>query len=315
MKKKNGLLILLIAMIILLIFVVVYVIINKNNTTDTEVIDFKKNTTSLHVINRKKHLVEENIIDKDVYQKNIITNILTDFSYNNGNVVININDNNELVINDKIVSNDLKFKTLYDKIVFNGDKEYLFLISNDNKLYNLSLTEINIDNNIFPLTELVTVGNVLNFVDINFDSDSDKTNNLIFILLDNGKIYEAFSGLRYNSKIKLLFDNILVYQDKTISNVSGYIFKDENNNEYKIKYAFMTKENNDDVILIITEDNKMFFGYVKEQLFNYYVKKMVVKDILYDNNNYMSKGLLKVYYEDDSVEEYEAICSKNYCVN
>ena len=315
MKKKNGLLIVLIAMVILLIFVIVYVIINKNNTTDTEIIGFKKNTTSLHVINRKKHLEEENIIDKDVYQKNIITNILTDFSYNNGNVVININENNELVINDKIVFNDLKFKTLYDKIIFNGDKEYLFLISNDNKLYNLSLTEINIDNNIFPLTELVTEGNVLNFVDINFDSDSDKTNNLIFILLDNGKIYEAFSGLRYNSKIKLLFDNILVYQDKTISNVSGYIFKDENNNEYKIKYAFMTKENNDDVILIITEDNKMFFGYVKEQLFNYYVKKMVVKDILYDNNNYMSKGLLKVYYEDDSVEEYEAICSKNYCVN
>lgn len=315
MKKKNGLLIVLIAMVILLIFVIVYVIINKNNTTDTEIIGFKKNTTSLHVINRKKHLEEENIIDKDVYQKNIITNILTDFSYNNGNVVININENNELVINDKIVFNDLKFKTLYDKIIFNGDKEYLFLISNDNKLYNLSLTEINIDNNIFPLTELVTEGNVLNFVDINFDSDSDKTNNLIFILLDNGKIYEAFSGLRYNSKIKLLFDNILVYQDKTISNVSGYIFKDENNNEYKIKYAFMTKENNDDVILIITEDNKMFFGYVKEQLFNYYVKKMVVKDILYDNNNYMSKGLLKVYYEDGSVEEYDAICSKNYCVN
>lgn len=178
----------------------------------------------------------------------------------------------------------------------------------------LSLDKI--ENSDIFLTKVVTNSNVLNFVNINYNSDLDNTQNLVFVLLDNGNIYEAFSDLRYNPNFKIIFDNVMVYPDKSMSNVSGYIFKDSNGNDYKIKYIITTKEKGiDDVIIIITEDNKFIFGYVKEQLQIIYEKTSKVTNVVCDTASPFTEGNLKVYFEDKHIEFYKASCSKYFCIN
>ena len=309
-EKKKILKILLVIMICALIALVIFVILNKNN--NQKEVDFKVGTISNQVTKRKKYLKESDTIDKDVYQDKIITEIVTSFSYDNSKKIY-INENKELYANNKKINTDIKFRTLYDKVIKNQGNKYLFLISVDNGLYRLSLDELEKDDII--LTQIVTNSNVLNFVNINYDSDSDSTQNLVFVLLDNGKIYEAFSNLRYDSNVKVLFDNVMVYQDKSMSNVSGYIFKDANGNDYKTKYIFMTKENEtDDVILIITEDNRCIFGYVKEELEIIYEKTSKVTDVVYDTTSSSTEGNLKIYFEDKHIDEYKATCSKYFCI-
>ena len=299
MKYKRFLIITLVIMIILLIVLTVFYVTNK----DEKVEDEKHGASGIYLKKNKKEVITDNNLDKETYKDNIITDIVKTIDYNNYKVYIN--DDELLCVNDKVIDEEVKFKTIYDKVIRTYDNDLLFLITNDNKLYAMSFNNL-------MIAEMHTANKVLNFVDLKYQGDNINTNKYAFILEDDGNIYEIFSGMRYNKNAKILFGELLVYDDNTISNMNGFMFTDKNNNYYKIKYAFMTiKDNQDYLIAIITDDDRYIFSYIKEYSMNVYEAPAKVKNIDYDNTT----NNLKIRLDNGDTVKLNGYCDKSFCID
>jgi len=318
MKKKLIILIILIGLFIAFISINKIVYLQKKQDRDNfyEYNEIKK---------RREKNNDDEINDLIVYSDNIIKNDLLSINYSffhktksiTGKIFIDSNKNlfitNTNENQTKKIST-VKFRTLYAK-EYEYDGIFVYLISEDNKLYLLSLEDNNIDNVI--IDEITLDRKVMNFVDINFKSDIYEPGNTLFILCDNNKIYDIGSATRYSEDITSVFNSIYIYEDKTMSNVYGQMLEDKNGEYYKIKYVFYTLNDTDivgkDKVIIITEDNR--FLYLNDEMIYVYEFSEKVKSVKFDTYYPYVNGNLNIVFENNYKLEIKADCTEYYCVN
>lgn len=281
---------------------------------------------NFEIKNKKKDLVDSDVLDNITYKDKIITENLLSTNYNffddkqsiTGKIYIDEKDKN-LYITDEVSDSifkvaTTKFKTMYVKD-YEYETIYIYLISEDDKLYFLELSESDITK--VHLEEITVNYKITNFVDLDFESDMYQPGNTIFVLAENGKIYDIGSATRYREDITSIFNNIYVYGDKTMSNVYGYMLEDGNNNYYKIKNVLYITEKGDfldeNTLVIITEDNKLLLlegdgSYVYE--FDQKIKN-INSDIKYP---YVD-GNITITFEDEYKVDLVGRCSQYYCMN
>ena len=326
MKKNNIVLIVLIFLLIIFIGGLTYYKFNneKDNNQNKDTQDGQK-LDIIEINNKKSGLEYSDNLDKEKYKNYVITDVLKECAYtfydDNKSIIGKVyidKDGNLYITNDldydiKKIS-DIKFKTLYTNNVDTYDGIYLWLISEDNKLYYIALTSNNIKN--IKIERIYTKYDVLNFTNLTFDIDYGPSINSIMVVESDGNIYDISSGLRYKEDIQYLFDQVIVYGDKTMSNIYGNMIEEKNNN-YKIKYIFRTSPNDFlrfNTITLITEDNDVIFisPGVANHMYRYYSK---VKNISYGAKFPFMKSKLKLTFENNDNLEFDAYCSAYYCIN
>ena len=191
--------------------------------------------------------------DKELYGVHVIKSNLTSVDYTffsdeesiTGTVYIDsdkrlyITDANKNIVH--LVST-VKFKTIYAKDYEYEKGIYLTLISEDYKLYSMSLDTNDVTKtNIF---EYRWKDRFTNFVDIDYKYDMYVPGNAIFAITEGGKIYNINAGLRYDERIISLYSNIYVFSDQTMTNSVGNLIEDKNGERYKIKYIFIIQDSN-----------------------------------------------------------------------
>ncbi len=321
--KKNGIIIIVIALILVMIGLLTIYKFNKPVSKEDLI---NRTLTIIELKNRKKDIVYSDVLDKETYKEEILPDrkeieytFYDDKKTIEGKVYLNetgdlyiSNDNNY----ESIRVPGPKFKTMVTDSSDYSNGIYVYLISNDNKLYYFGLLSNNIKN--VELKEIPIKFKALSFVDIGFDADKVPGMYKLFVLADDGNIYEAFSGLRYKEDIKSIFDFILAFDDKTMTNQLGNILEDKNGNPYKIKYIFYAEPNKDyiedDSIIVITEDNRMVTLLYGDSYTFAYEDPIKVVNISFDKNNPFIYGNLKVDFGVETIN-FEAMCSSYYCIN
>ena len=323
MKFKNGL---LIAIIALIVIGVVGLTLYKGKILDKITTNDKLIFTAYQPSNKKANLKWPDEKDEVLYKDSIITTDVKEVEYTfydkiksiigkiyiDNNNLLHITDDNDY--RDKVTST-VKFKTMktresrdmYDSI-------YVYLISTDNKLYVLILKSNNIYE--YQISEITTKRQVLNFTNLSYDNDMYPSGNTLFVLENDGNIYDIFSGNRYMENVKFIFDTIAVYNDNTISNIYGNMFENKDGKNYKIKYVFDTSASNEligeDAIIIITEDNELI---VINEYKKFSVANLKVKSVKFDKNMPFISGKIVLELENGKEIKLNGSCSLYYCTN
>lgn len=317
MKKIKIILVILIILVIgLTIFIYSYYDNQENKSHYFEYTEIK---------NKKSDVIQSDILDKDTYAENIITeNVLYKYyslTNEQGNIDGKIyigTDKNLYITNDDDnstyrVSID-KYKTIYVKD-YQYEGVYAYLLTEDGRLVIMELTK----NDITKATAIDYAVNlkITNFVDIEFKSDAYKPGNTMFILAENGKIYDINSGIRYNEDIISLFNVIYVHGDKTMSDVYGNMLEDKDGKYYKIKNIFWLLDGSglikNNVPVIVTEDNRFLYMDFKSSKVYEFSKKVLSLD--FKPTSAYEEGKLKVTFEDNYEVELNTYCTDYYCVN
>ena len=315
---KNKLIYVIIFLFVILIGLTIYKYKvyekNKNNYFFSDTIPEKT----------KNNIVYSEKKDQDIYKEYIITNDLKDVEYtyidNNKSITgkIYIDDNKNLyitdIVNKKIYKpSDYKFKTLHKR-----ENDYnevnVYLISEDNNLFLLTLSSGEIKTSkVKPIFESKKV---YNFVNLSYKSDIYKNGSSLFVLADDGNIYDVKTEIRYNSDIISMYDKFYVLKDKTMIDMWGRTYVDSNKNPYKIKYVFSATKNkiiDKETIMIITSDNKLLYIIYGDNNVHEFNKK--IKDVKFDGNKIARKSKLKIIFENDYKIEFDAACNKYFCIN
>ena len=282
--------------------------------------------SAIAVGNSKKDVALNNTIDKEVYKNNIIEEPLLTMEYSfydskesiTGNIYIG--RDNYLYITDLNRNmthrvSTIKFKTMYAKEWHFDDGVYIYLIAQNNTLYYMSLTSNDIRK--ATVEKSYTTLKATHFVNLKFKTDIYNSSNMMFVLANDGYIYDVGSKIRYTKEIISLYNNIYVYEDKTIANAWGEMLQDANGNYYKIRYVFLTKEKNNfldkDKIVIITEDSK--FIYIDRNVSEVYEFSKKVKDIKFDKNMPYIEGNLEITFEDNDKVDLKATSNEYFSLN
>ena len=320
MDKKK--LIMISIVVILSIFVIWLVIYGSNFHEDNEQYYF----TWAKIENEKEYTKQDDILDKDKYIDNIVKyNQLTiDYKFFHSEKSIKgqvyIGTDKYLYISDTNADftyrvSTTKFRTMYTKNIKYDNGVYIYLISEDNKLYYLELITNDIKG--VKLNEVNTSFEVINFVNLEFMYDNNDPTNTLFVLCSDGNIYDVSSKIRYNETIKSLYSNLYVLDDNTMTNEYGKILEDKDKKPYKIKNIFETYDDNDfsgkNTKIIITEDNKLL--YIDNLMEYVYEFNKIVKSVDFNEHFPYTKGKLKISFEDDSYVELTAECNEYFCVN
>lgn len=276
--------------------------------------------------NKKSDIVYSDKLDSETYSENIIVDNLLSINYSSeydGKSIEGtayIGEDKYLYLLDNKDSEPYRVDTIKFKTMYMNDYKYdnlyvvIYLLTEDNKLYFLELTENDVKKAHLEIIESNIV--LTNFVNISYNMDSFKTRNTLFMLGENGYIYDVGSASRYTKDITSIFDTIYVYSDKTMSNIYGNMLEDKEGNYYKIKYAFYTYGDNvlieSDPIVIITEDNKLLCIY--SDMSYVYELDLKVKNINFDEINPYVAGNLQVVLENGYQFDFKAFCSEYYCM-
>jgi len=192
---------------------------------------------------------------------------------------------------------------------------YIYLISEDNNLYFLQLNDNDINKT--SVTQIFMPGKIYNFTKLEYTLDAFPNSNSLFVLADDGNVYDVATLIRYNKNILSMFDDFYVYDDNTITDVYGNVIVDKDNNLYKIKYAFVTFDNNtfsgSNTKLIITDNNDLIYEKDNAQVMGLFNKK--VKDISFDEKVVGKAGKLIITFKDNYKIKLDAACNKYFCIN
>lgn len=326
MKKNKILIILIIFFIVFLISITIYKSIYRDNSSNNRSSKPSMPLQEIKLLNNKKELVYDTVLDEEKYKDYIIEEIvevipysyLTDEKSITGEIYLDKNNllhiSNEIDKEDKIIS-DIKFKTLYllDSNDYNGI--YIYLISLTNKLYYFALHDNELkDMDIKPIS---TRYPVMNFTNISYENDISPSGSTLFVLEQDGNIYEIASDTRYHENIKLLFDSLLVYDDNTVANIYAKVYRNSEGKEFKAKYL-LNAEASDFIrmptMIMITEDNEVVF--ISQVDYNYeYIYYSKLKDIKYESNYPFTSSKLNLTFENNNSLEFSAYCSLWYCPN
>lgn len=205
-----------------------------------------------------------------------------------------------------------KFKSLYVKD-YEYDGIYVYLITETNELAFLQLTGNDITT--AKVYRFETKERYTNFIALNFNADMYGTPQSLFLLTKDGEIKDFTSGFSYSANIFSIFGKLYTFDDGILTNVYGDMITDKNGNSYKIKYAFMTYDDNNFTekysIILITENNKLLYiGENQEQVHEFDKK---VKSIDFTREYTYEKNKLKIIFEDDYKVELTASCTMYYC--
>ena len=287
---------------------------NKNNYFFSDTIPEKT----------KNNIVYSEKKDQEIYKEYIITNDLKDVEYtyidNNKSITgkIYIDDNKNLyitdIVNKKIYKpSNVKFKTMFKKD-YPYNNIYIYLISEDNNLYFLQLNDNDINKT--SVKQIFMPGKIYNFTKLEYTLDAFPNSNSLFVLADDGNIYDVKTEIRYNSDIISMYDKFYVLKDKTMIDMWGRTYVDSNKNPYKIKYVFSATKNkiiDKETIMIITSDNKLLYIIYGDNNVHEFNKK--IKDVKFDGNKIARKSKLKIIFENDYKIEFDAACNKYFCIN
>lgn len=305
MKYKNKpvkfiLILIIIGIILFLIFLWNYKIkiANVNTTNGIKISEELKNIERKDYQEQYKQYI---VNDIEVYYEYEIVN-LNDISYGN----IYIDKEQHLNIQDKYnkkhetIKSDT-FKTLYVVESDNISRLDVYLINTKEELYKLSIEDCNIAN--YTLNKIDTDYKIKNFTNLKYNSYLDIYISDIIVLADDGNMYNPINKILYDDNILNVLNEYLVYPDATISNYDGKLLKDNNGNNYKIKYIFNINIQDEQIedflgvnVAFITEDNKII--YVKnDEIYEISNIKEIKHNedeltIIYDNNKQQA---IKVY--------------------
>lgn len=305
MKYKNKpvkfiLILIIIGIILFLIFLWNYKIkiVNVNTTNGIKILEELKNIEKKDYQEQYKQYI---VNDIEVYYEYEIVN-LNDISYGN----IYIDKEQHLNIQDKYnkkqetIKSDT-FKTLYVVESDNISRLDVYLINTKEELYKLSIEDCNIAN--YTLNKIDTDYKIKNFTNLKYNSYLDIYISDIIVLADDGNMYNPINKILYDDNILNVLNEYLVYPDATISNYDGKLLKDNNGNDYKIKYIFNINIQDVQIedflgvnVAFITEDNKII--YVKnDEIYEISNIKEIKHNedeltIIYDNNKQQT---IKVY--------------------
>ena len=305
MKHKNKpvkfiLILIIIGIILFLIFLWNYKIkiANVNTTNGIKILEELKNIEKKDYQEQYKQYI---VNDIEVYYEYEIVN-LNDISYGN----IYIDKEQHLNIQDKYnkkhetIKSDT-FKTLYVVESDNISRLDVYLINTKEELYKLSIEDCNIAN--YTLNKIDTDYKIKNFTNLKYNSYLDIYISDIIVLADDGNMYNPINKILYDDNILNVLNEYLVYPDATISNYDGKLLKDNNGNDYKIKYIFNINIQDVQIedflgvnVAFITEDNKII--YVKnDEIYEISNIKEIKHNedeltIIYDNNKQQA---IKVY--------------------
>ena len=321
MNKKN---IILLSLLVILVAFIIFITVYKFKFSSKNKEKYYFTWTSVE--RKKENNYSNDNLDKDKYDDYIIkeNNLKIEYTFfdseNSIKGQVYIGTDKYLYISD--INRDLiyrastnKFRTMYTKSIHYDEGIYIYLISEDNKLYSLELTSNDITK--AALNQINTSMEVMNFVDLEFLKDINDTPNTLFVLANDGNIYDIASKIRYNENIKILYNNLYVFNDNTMTNEYGKILESSDNTPYKIKYIFQTYDDNKfsgkNTKIIITEDNKLL--YIENEIDYVYQFNKSVKDINFNVYYPYIKGNLKLTFDDDSFVELSAECNQYFCVN
>ena len=318
--KKIFIIIFIICMVFI-IFISFFFIFSKekdiNNLAYFDAIDLKTNIKDTNLNNK---------IDISKYEDKIIKDNLYSVEYTffdeNKSLkgLIYIGENKNLYIKDDITNvskkiSSINFKTMYTKDIEYDSGIYVYLISEDNDLYSLSFVSTNLEE--LKINKINLDYKVLNFVDVNFDYDITGPFNSLFVLADDGNIYDVSSNIIYSENIKSLYYDLYVLNNNIMTNKYGDILMNKNKEYYKIKNIFETYEDNyfsgKNTKIIITEDNKLLYFDSMFLKINEY--SLNVKKVDFDTYYPYVKGNLKIIFQDDSFVEFKASCNQFFCIN
>ena len=322
---KNKLIYVIIFLFVILIGITIYKykVYDKNEKKHYFIPMMPSNMKSPRV--KVTSNVKEEEKDKILYKEYIITDDLKEIEYtyidNNKSITgkIYIDDNKNLyitdIVNKKIYKpSNVKFKTMFKKD-YQYKNIYIYLISEDNNLYFLQLT--NNDINKTSVTQIFMPGKIYNFTKLEYTLDAFPNSNSLFVLADDDNVYDVATLIRYNKNILSMFDDFYVYDDNTITDVYGNVIVDKDNNLYKIKYAFVTFDNNtfsgSNTKLIITDNNDLIYEKDNAQVMGLFNKK--VKDISFDEKVVGKAGKLIITFKDNYKIKLDAACNKYFCIN
>lgn len=312
-----------ICIVVLLSIIGLFIYINTNKEEQKTKEHYFKETK----IENLKTIKETSINYKEKYSDYIINEELLSVDYNflhedeSITGTIYIGEDKGLYITDaninKIhkISNE-KFKTMYISDYFYKDKLFVFLISEKNKVYNVLLYGNDISQT--RLYKYSLNDEFTNFVDIEFEHDIYDLAIPIFALTKDDKIIDINSGLKYDESVVALYNNIYVYDDKTMTDVYGKIIEDEDGKAYKIKYIFNVYDSNgfikdENQFIIVTEDYRLI--YCNLEMTKVYEFDKKVKDIKYDKYYPYIDGKLEIIFEDDYKVDFTARCNQYFCIN
>ena len=322
---KNKLIYVIIFLFVILIGITIYKykVYDKNEKKHYFIPMMPSNMRSPRV--KVTSNVKEEEKDKDTYKDLIIKENILEIEYtyidNNKSITgkIYIDDNKNLyitdIVNKKIYKpSNVKFKTMFKKD-YQYKNIYIYLISEDNNLYFLQLTNNDINNT--SVTQIFMPGKIYNFTKLEYTLDAFPNSNSLFVLADDGNVYDVATLIRYNKNILSMFDDFYVYDDNTITDVYGNVIVDKDNNLYKIKYAFVTFDNNtfsgSNTKLIITDNNDLIYEKDNAQVMGLFNKK--VKDISFDEKVVGKAGKLIITFKDNYKIKLDAACNKYFCIN
>lgn len=316
--KNKIIIILALILVLVVVGVNVYKYKNDNSKNENSFIQIK-----LEV--EKKDDIDGEVLDKDKYAEKIITEDVLFINYNffddkesiTGKIYIG--EDKYLYISDVNKNTEYRVSTTKFKTMYAKDSDYknlyVHLISEDNKLYFMILAKNNISNATVVDTQLDM--KVTNFVDVTLNNDMYTSSRAVFVLTDEGRIYDSTSLLRYDEEIKSIFNSLYVFGDDTISNTSGLMLKDKSGRDYKIKYVFLTQEDSDLIdegtVVVITDENELI--YIDKNLENVYEFNKKVKDVKFDVYYPYVNGNLTITFENDSKIDLNAQCNQFYCIN
>ena len=308
-------------LIVILVLIIIVIGIYKINLNHKPVNNAKKEKITYELKNYISDEINETV-DEIKYKDNIIyENLLSiDFNFYHESKSITgkfyIDENKLLHIVDKtnnetdiIISNN-KFKTMYTKEFVYDSGIFIYLLTEDGKLFEAELTSNNIKN--VKLIDFFLNYKIKNFVNLNFKTDVSPSAIGLLVLADDGNIYDVFTGIRYTENLTSLFDMIYVTNDNKIINRYGKILEN-NEQQYKIKYVYMNYDSTESAeILIVTEDNKLLVhNYLKENFVEEYVSK--VKNLSFDVEYPFEVSNLRIEFENNEKKEFKAACSIFYC--
>lgn len=321
--KNRIIWILIIILLVLIIGVVCYKVnIDKNNREN------KLNDNNESVAYDLRKTIEIDIDnadgqkDREKYKDNIIEEdmLSVDYSF--------FDDNNSIVgkfyiANDKTlhvteentyldikVSNE-KYKTMFVKKYEYSTGVFVFLLTDKGKvnvahLSSNNIKDINIVEFNFPLK-------ITNFTNLEFENDIYPSAMGLFVLAENGNIYDLLSKIRYNDNIYAIYNLLYVLEDKTMTDEYGRIFKNDKKN-YKIKYVFINYDTESAELIIITEDDEMIAYNINYSKSVYeYTKKVKNVEMNDDLYNPFNKTKIKIIFEDNSEINFNGACSKFFC--
>lgn len=200
--------------------------------------------------------------------------------------------------NKKQIINEKRFKTLYRFDTENSTILSVYALSDEGKIYLISLYSMNIQD--VMIRELQFPTKVDKFTNLQLKKYSQLKSNSVIVYGNDKKMYDAISGVEYSENILNVFNEYIIYEDNCVSDMSGKMIIDSNGRKIKVKNIIMpvvsdeVKFEGNPTVIFISDNNKLIYLINEEDIYEY---EHNVTNIKYDSStitiDFSDKSTLK----------------------